>query len=137
MKRTNLHPGKYHTQLNELVSNLTKKNLCAIKIYLSYVQIIWESTALDTIAQELMEMLYCVAMEENPVYRHSPKLRDIALGLINSDLHKQEQEKLKQFIKSNKDFNIEGYVIFRMEEHHKKLDMMLYSIMKKINSTKY
>jgi len=137
MKRINIYPGKYQAELNDLINNVTKQSFCTVKIYDSYIQLIWENPATDNVVYTLMLMLFRVVMFENPIYRHSPRLRDLAWGLIDTDLHKTEEEKLKQFLKSHKELNIEGYVVFRMELHQEKLDMMLYSIVKKINSSKY
>jgi len=98
---------------------------------------IWEAPSTETFARSLMHLLHKIALAENPVYRHSPKLRELADGLLTTDTFAQTLAQLKVFIKSSKEINLDGYVIFRMEAYRTKLDMMLYNIVKKINLNRY
>jgi len=93
----------------------------------------WQASAGGEIIGELLLMLQNIVMFENAVYRYSPKLRDLAGGINNTELYLHEMRQLKSFIKTNKDICLEGYTAFRMQEYREKLDELLYSIMKKIN----
>jgi len=134
MKRTIIHTSKYKTELAHFAQSAT---FCTVKNLQTHMQFIWESPAAKIFAQALMLLLHKIAMAENPVYRHSPKLRDLADGLLSTDTHTQALAELTAFLKANKEINLEGYVIFRMEEYRAKLDMLLYTIMKKINLSKH
>ena len=94
---------------------------------------ILEAPATEALARSLMHVLHKIALAQNPVYRHSPKLRDLADGILNTDTFARALAQLKAFLKSSKEINLEGYATFRMEAYRAKLDMMLYTIMKKIN----
>lgn len=132
MKRTIVHTSKYKTELANFMQSMPVFNKIQDGTTLA-----WEVSAADNFAQALMLLLHKLAMSENPVYRHSPKLRDLADSLFNTDVHTKAVTELKAFIKSNKELNIEGYVTFRMEAYHTQLDMLLYTIMKKINLSKH
>jgi len=98
---------------------------------------IWQPPATEAFARSLMHVLHKIALAQNPVYRHSHKLRDMADGILNTDTHAHALTQLKTFLKSNNAINLEGYVTFRMENYRAKLYMMLYSIVKKINLSKH
>jgi len=135
MKRLTIHTHNYKNELINFIKNLTQNNLCNISIATSYAVKLTYTNSKDFIAT-LLSLLYTIAMQENPVYRYSPKLKNLAASLQNPELHNTELKRLENFIKSNKELNLEGYVTFRMENYSAKLDMILYEIIKKIKIVK-
>jgi len=140
MKRITIHTTSHKSKLLTFAKNAAERNLCIIeKKYHTgdySVKLTWETSATSAFIQALILLLYDIATHENPIYRHSPKLRDLAEGLQGTPLHKCDTEQLKAFLRTNKDLHIDGYAAFRMETYRANLDMMLYKIIKKINSTK-
>jgi len=80
----------------------------------------------------LITLLVDVALQENPVYQHSPKLRDMAGDLRGTQLYANLRRGLIRFMKQSPSIHLEGYVAFRMKEYREKLDMMSYSLIKKM-----
>jgi len=143
MKRFTIHTKNYKTKLINFTQIVLERNLCTIETNHSTkctdihsIKFIWALSAGKEFIQALMLLLYDIAIQENPVYRHSPKLSDLAEGLQNTHLHIHDTRRLKAFIQANKELHLDGYVAFRMEEYREKLDMMLYTIIKKINLSK-
>ena len=132
MKRIAIHTKKYIAELDDFTHSV--RNICTVNNRNKYI---WESSATNIFIEALMLLLHTIALLENPVYRHSPKLRDLAEGLLNTNTYEHEKTILTAFVKTNKELCLEGYVTFRMEAYHEKLDMMLYTIVKKINSNKH
>ena len=80
----------------------------------------------------LMTLLTDIALQENPVYQHSPKLREMAGDLHSTPLYAAVYKDFAHFIKHSRTLHLEGYVAFRMTEYREKLDMMSYSLIKKM-----
>ena len=80
----------------------------------------------------LMTLLADIAIQENPVYQHSPKLREMAGDLCGTPLYAAVRKDLTRFIKRSRVLHLEGYVAFRMSDYCEKLDMMSYSLIKKM-----
>ena len=136
MKRLNIHTSNYKSELTGFKKVLEKNNLCLVQPYTGGISLAWESLANDMVIDALLLMLQSIVMHENPVYRHSPKLRDLANSIKDTELHIHELQLLKAFIRANKNIHLDGYAAFRMEAYREKLDMMLYRIVKKIKSGK-
>jgi len=134
MKRTIIHTSKYKTELAQFAQSAT---FCTVKNFQTHTQLIWENSTAPIFAQTLMHLLHKIIMAENPVFRYSPKLRNLANGILGTETHTQALAELTAFLKANKEINLDGYAAFRMEEYRAKLDMMLYTIMKKINLSKH
>ena len=100
------------------------------------VKIAWKAAQGGGVAEALLVMLEEIAVLENPVYRHSPKLRALADGLRGTPLHQRELVRLREFLKTASSLNIEGYITFRMVEYREKLDMVAYTLIKKMNLAK-
>jgi len=83
-------------------------------------------------ARGLMTLLADIALQKNPIYQNSQKLRDMAGDLRGTDLYTTALGELSRFLKHNRILNLEGYVTFRMSEYREKLDMMSYSLIKKM-----
>jgi hypothetical protein len=86
--------------------------------------------------ENFCELLLCTLMDiaegENPVYKNSAKLRAMAKNLRTTTLYGRELGRLRDFFSHSKELHLEGYVTFRMSEFREKLDMMIYSLVKKI-----
>jgi len=80
----------------------------------------------------LICLLVDIALHENPVYQNSTKLRDMAGDLKGTQLYANLRRGIIRFLKNNQTLHLEGYVAFRMKEYREKLDMMSYSLIKKM-----
>ena len=83
----------------------------------------------------LMTLLADIAMLENPVYQHSTKLQCMARDLLSAPAYSTYEKALAGFLKHSKVLHLEGYVAFRMAEYREKLDLMSYSLIKKLKLT--
>ena len=88
---------------------------------------------LDT--DSLAYLLEYIVIQEHPVYRHSPKLTDIALDLPHTKLHKANRLVLKRYLEENDLLHLEGYAAFRMTEYRNHLDIIMYGFIKKLKLT--
>ena len=82
--------------------------------------------------EALTALLIDIALQENPVYQHSPKMREMAGDLRGTQVYANLRRGLIRFVKNNRTLHLEGYVAFRMKEYREKLDMMSYSLIKKM-----
>ena len=96
------------------------------------VCITWENAMHGSIVEKLAVFLQDIAALENPIYKHSPKLREIAKRLQSTPAHSREVKRLKSFLKNSRTLNIEGYIAFRMSEFRHQLDIMSYRVIKKL-----
>jgi len=81
---------------------------------------------------QVMGLLAEVAMRENPVYAHAPKMRALARQQANTSLYLAETARLRAFLRDNDALHIEGYVRFRMRAYAEMLDMLSYRLIKKL-----
>jgi hypothetical protein len=84
----------------------------------------------DTLAALLEE----AAAMENPVYRCSPQMLNIARDLRSAPIHMEDVQQLTEFLKFNATLNIEGYVAFRMAEYSYRLDLTAYGLIKRLQT---
>ncbi|MCL2285012.1 MAG: putative sporulation protein YtxC [Firmicutes bacterium] len=141
MKHLVLYTTNHKNELINFAEATASRNLCAIDEICPgpqgcSIKLKWQAAVNNHFIQSLLLLLYNIAIKENPIYRHSSKLRHMAENLLNTPLHKDDLKRLKTFLRTGKELHIDGYVTFRMEEFREKLDMMLYSIIKKIHSNK-
>ena len=134
MSRLNISTYKYPQLLDDFAAEAEKNGWLAIRHTGREAGRFYINCSYDrgqpVLANGLMALLTQVAIEENPVYQHSSKLRDMARdlpspyepGLVNLRVYLQHSDKL----------HLEGYVAFRMGEYREKLDMMSYSLIKKL-----
>jgi len=80
----------------------------------------------------LMNLLADIVVQENPIYQHSSKLKDLADDLRKTPLYYTGLRGLTRYVKHNRALHLEGYVTFRMSDYREKLDMMSYSLIKKL-----
>jgi len=81
----------------------------------------------------VMTLLTDIALQENPIYQNSLKLQDMAHDLRETPLYTAGLRYLIRFMRHSRVLHLEGYVAFRMAEYREKLDMMSYSLIKKLN----
>ena len=84
------------------------------------------------VAQKLTNLLVDIALQENPVYKQSAKLREMAADLRVTPIYDALCRDVTHFIKHSRVLHLEGYVTFRMSEYREKLDIMSYSLIKKL-----
>jgi len=80
----------------------------------------------------LYDLLAKIAIQDNPVYKYSRKLADMARNLRGTALYAEGQKELTYFLQQNDTLHLEGYVTFRMSNFREKLDLMSYSLIKKL-----
>ena len=137
MKRFTLCTAKYETVLQEF----TAKAAAAEIIYIDNTENIGQSLSFmiarrETFHEMLLKLLMDIAENENPVYKHSENLRKMARDLRSSPTFERELLLLGEFTAATRQLNLEGYVTFRMCEFREKLDLMIYSLVKKIKFCK-
>ena len=135
MRRFIIHTEKYEVKLRDFAESAAeaeivyinrickKRNGCVIGFTI---------TGYEEFCELLLPLLLDIAEGENPVYGQSAKLREMARDLRKTQIYGKELRRLKHFISGNKGLHIEGYVTFRMGEFREKLDMLIYSLVKKI-----
>ena len=83
-------------------------------------------------AKGLLTLLTDIVVQENPIYQHSPKMQSMAHDLHKTPIFTSALKSLVRFIRHSRALHLEGYVAFRMAEYREKLDMMSYSLIKKL-----
>jgi hypothetical protein len=86
-------------------------------------------------ADALADFLENLILYENPVYRHSPKMRNAAGELRRTAVHTENREQLRLYLAENKSLHVEGYTAFRMAEYRYRLDMLMYGLIKRLRLT--
>jgi len=132
MKRITLYTLRYQTELTSFAENI--KDICTVEPSKNGFLVSWELTNTAPFANRLLEFLQNIALLENPIFKHSSKLKNIVGDL--KEINEQELLSLNHYIKTNKEMNLEGYVAFRLTEYKEKLDSLLYSWIRKINRSK-
>jgi len=132
MKCLNIHTARYQDKLSYFAAELEGEGICVARKTSAHIRITLNKTCFAYILEALLLLLFEIALTENPVYRHSSRLRELAFGL-----HESEKSGLEEFIRTTNTLNLEGYVLFRMEKCRIKLDLLLYKVMKKINSSNH
>jgi len=61
---------------------------------------------------------------------------EIARGLEGSPVYNCDRARLEEFFQRCDTLYIDGYITFCMDEYREKLDLVLYTIIKRINSAK-
>ena len=141
MKRLTLYTHRYELALRDFAAGAADNGLITVRRAgwrgnnrVFCVCCLWDALQPD-FTDGLMVLLEEIAMQENPVYRQSPKLRDLGSDLRHTPVHSQGVKSLDQFLKLNRGLHLEGYVTFRMSEYCETLDMMTYSLIKKLKLT--
>ena len=84
-------------------------------------------------ADDLLDILYEFMLHQNPIFRQSQRLRQAAEQVFMRTRHNNMQQ-LKTFINENNTLNLEGYIQFRLYEQNIALNLMLYSLAKRIRA---
>jgi hypothetical protein len=82
----------------------------------------------------LTAMLEEAAAMENPVYKCSQQMMNVARDLRDAPIHAEDVKQLAEFLRLNSALNIEGYVAFRMAEYSYRLDLTAYGLIKKLQA---
>ncbi|MCL1863317.1 MAG: hypothetical protein FWF78_07115 [Defluviitaleaceae bacterium] len=120
---TDKHESALHVFIKKACEEYVVKPTDGLKFYICDTEMFCEM---------LLGLLLEVAESENPMYKHSSKLREMAKNLKGTPLYGRELNHLKKYVNTNTELHLEGYVTFRMEELKGKLDLMVYSLVKKI-----
>lgn len=86
-------------------------------------------------ADTLLTLLEHVALQENPIYRHSPKLTALAQEWRSTPAYEDNLTRLRLYLKENRTLHLEGYVFFRMADYRRRLDELMFSLIKKLKLT--
>ncbi|MCL2215690.1 MAG: hypothetical protein FWB91_01590 [Defluviitaleaceae bacterium] len=141
MKQLNIYTSKYENELRDFAAKEAAAGTIAIKHSRTcekrrLFELCCVCLNYKTLPESLTALLMDIAEEENPVYRHSPRLREMAQSVRSSLVHKQEVKQMRAFLAENKALHLEGYATFRLSEYREKLDMMIYTLVKKIKFSK-
>ncbi|MCL1877683.1 MAG: hypothetical protein FWF80_02380 [Defluviitaleaceae bacterium] len=135
MKQFTIHTARHEVLLKDFAARVAAEEI----IYINKVSKTRTECSLkfavvrrEPFCGRLLALLADIAALENPVYRHSAKLCEMAISLRKTPLYKRELRLLREFFLQNEDLNIEGYTTFRMCEFREKLDAMIYTLVKKI-----
>jgi hypothetical protein len=77
-------------------------------------------------------LLAYIAAMENPVYRGSPKMMGLARELRRTPIHAECAAMLDEYLHCHRQMHLEGYVTFRMAAFREKLDMLSYTVIKRM-----
>lgn len=136
MKRLTIYTARYETQLKNFAGSTKNVNTLwskwRDKNRLFGLCLTWGKDSNAYVTEQLVLLLQELAATENPVFKNSPKLLQMAKDLQSTESHGREVGRLKSFLRSNRSLNIEGYINFRMNEYRNSLDILSYKAMKKI-----
>ena len=135
MKLLTIYTHRYARLLNDFATHAVGIGLITTKTGnnggLFYAECRYDQR-LSAFAKELMPLVTEIAIHENPIYHHSQKLQSIAHDLRKTPLYDAEQKNLSNFLRHSRVLHLEGYVNFRMADYREKLDMMSYTLIKKL-----
>lgn len=131
MKHLTIKTKKYENELKEFAENILNAEFIHTTGSVKFTKY-----NINLLSQTLFHFLMDITECENNIYKHSPKLKALALKSRKSSVFTEEIKNLKEFIKENKTLHLEGYVKFRMADYAGKLDLMTYAIIKKIKFSK-
>ena len=136
MKRLTIYTVDFEVALREFADGLEIVNVewgrWADRKRIFGVCISWENAVNAQVVERLTIFLQELAALQNPIYKHLPKMREIAKNLRTTPAHGHEVQRLRNFLKGNRKLNIEGYILFRMSEYRHKLDILSYQVMRKM-----
>ncbi|MCL2839182.1 MAG: hypothetical protein FWE05_00280 [Defluviitaleaceae bacterium] len=137
MRQLHIYTTKYEKELRNFAAQAMATGTIAIKdIKTCENRKVFELKLMNMDEKNLPNALTALLMDiveiENPVYKHSPRLRKMAQTARNSSIYKREVQRMKTFLEENKALHLEGYATFRLSEYREKLDTMIYQLVKKI-----
>jgi len=89
----------------------------------------------DFAVEAFTHLLEDIAVQHNPVYRRSAKLRAIAKKLRHTPLHDDNVAALAEYLHEHNKLHVEGYETFRMYDFKYRLDVMAYALVKQLRLT--
>ncbi|MCL2528032.1 MAG: hypothetical protein FWE42_06370 [Defluviitaleaceae bacterium] len=132
MKQVKIYTHRYKSLLEEFVNSICLPDETVTIHKKSGLFFVYQDFYQPIVMEKLMSLLIEIALQENPLYQQSPKLREMAGELHGMPLYMSMQKSLNRFIKASRTLHLEGYVTFRMAEYREKLDIMSYSLIKKM-----
>ena len=143
MKPLTLYTQHYAQALQEFAAKAQEEDLIIIRQAkwrnngrLFGLNLAWKAPKSMCLANNIALLLEYVAMQENPIYRESLKLRELAQSSFAGDVRKTCALRIRKFLHTSSIMHIEGYVTFRMPEYCEKLDLMSYALIKKLEMAK-
>jgi hypothetical protein len=126
MKKFALHSVLHKAALSEFVA----KAAAAEIIYIDENGFVIAKE--DAFCEILLHFLMDIAESENPIYKKSSGMQKMAQDLRSSPIFAQELCALTEFVSAENALHVDGYTTFRMEAFREKLDLLVYSLVKKI-----
>ena len=80
----------------------------------------------------LVDFLHQLLMGQNPLYNRSPKLRQMAKDTVFRQCREGDADKLARYLEENAALHVEGYIQFRLYEESCALNLLLYSLARRI-----
>ena len=84
--------------------------------------------------RDVMALLAEAAMNDNAIYRHAPKMRELARRMCDAPLYKEEIIRLRRFLRDAQCLHIDGYIRFCMGWYAQTLDFLSYRLIKKLRA---
>lgn len=131
MEHLTITTTKYEKELTAFITKVTKQDICTV----SHRTFYWHPTVSHGFYMALVAFIYSLATSKNPIYRHSKRLKTLAMAIQDTSLFGEDVHNLESFLQHNTELSLEGYVNFRLEKYQAKLDALLYHLIKKINIT--
>ena len=139
MKRLTIYTADHEELLRNFASELDMATIkwgkWQNKNRLFSMCLIWDNDVHNQVVDNISIFLQDVATLENSIYKHSPKLQEMAKSWQLTPAQEHETRRLKAFLKQSRILHIEGYITFRMAEYRTKLDIMSYRAIKKLKLT--
>jgi len=81
--------------------------------------------------QRLAGLMENHLLKQNPALASSPHLKKRIQEMVFADKRETLIKELNEFLEENREMNWEGYLHFRLNEFTEKINLILYSIIKK------
>jgi len=83
-------------------------------------------------AGQLVDFFYRLLLQRNPLYGQSEKLRTLAAETLRRQDQEQSIRALGEFLNETDSLNVEGYLQFRMFDQDCALNLLLYSLVRRL-----
>ena len=136
MKILTIYTRAYGQALQKFASEMTAADILSVRSFtrresLYCLKTGYMSARLADALAPLLALLTEVAMQENPVYKYSAKLKAFAQNQEQTALHTENLLRLKRYLRENNRLHLEGYVMFCMADYREMLDTMMFLLLKK------
>jgi hypothetical protein len=137
MRRFVFFTRKYENELRDFAAKavsaeiiyIEKSDVCAFR---GEFTLCFTMKQKDIFCETLLQLLFDITVNENPIYTNSAKLKTMAAGLNDAPVFARELRRLKGYLAGSRELNLDGYIMFRLCELKEKLDSLVYSLVKKI-----